>query len=160
MLTIAAMTLGTAVSRDEGRTWAWLHQDGSRHEPSNAFDWTFAPDEHETRFAFCIPYLQSDWEKLAAKYKGRKDVVFGTLCKSQSGERGNGFDRRLAVKAVRTGYVGWGTMNASAPARAEDPPPSPVPPSAAQGVAETIELVPIAFTQLRIALFPWTTAMP
>ncbi len=80
-------TLGPAVSRDEGRTWAWLHQDGSRHEPSNAFDWTFAPDEHETRFAFCIPYLQSDWEKLAAKYKSRKDVVFDVLCKSQSGER-------------------------------------------------------------------------
>ena len=80
-------TLGPAVSRDEGRTWAWLHQDGSRHEPSNAFDWTFAPDEHETRFAFCIPYLQVDWEKMTAKYKGRKDVVFETLCKSQSGTR-------------------------------------------------------------------------
>ena len=80
-------TLGPAVSRDGGATWAWLRQDGSRHEPSNAFDWTFAEDERETRFAFCIPYLQGDWEKLAAKYKKRKDVVFGTLCKSQSGTR-------------------------------------------------------------------------
>jgi len=80
-------TLGPAFSRDGGATWAWLRQDGSRHEPSNAFDWTFAEDERETRFAFCIPYLQGDWEKLAAKYKKRKDVVFGTLCKSQCGER-------------------------------------------------------------------------
>ena len=80
-------TLGPAVSRDGGRSWAWLNQDGSRHEPANAFDWTFAPDERETRFAFCIPYLQSDWEKLSAKYKSRKDVVFDVLCKSQSGKR-------------------------------------------------------------------------
>ena len=55
-------TLGPAISRDGGATWAWLRPDGSRHEPANAFDWTFAQDEHETRFAFCIPYLQVDWE--------------------------------------------------------------------------------------------------
>ena len=63
---------------------------------------------------------------------------------------------RLAVKAVRTGYAGWGSMRMDAPARAEEPPPSPVPATAAQGQVETIELVPIAFTQLRITLFPWT----
>lgn len=39
---------------------------------------------------------------------------------------------------------------------AEDPPPSPVPVSAVQGRVEDIELVPLAFTQLRITLFPWT----
>ena len=43
-----------------------------------------------------------------------------------------------------------------APARAEDPPPSPVPAALVQGDVETIELMPIAFTQLRISLFPWT----
>ena len=80
-------TLGPAVSRDGGDTWSWLRGDGSRHEPHNAFDWRFAADERETRFAFCIPYLQSDWEKLAAKCKDRKDAVFGTLCRSQSGTR-------------------------------------------------------------------------
>lgn len=65
-------------------------------------------------------------------------------------------ERRLVVKAVRTEYAGWGMMNASANARAEDPPPSPVPVSAVQGRVEDIELVPLAFTQLRITLFPWT----
>ena len=69
--------------------------------------------------------------------------------------KGDGLDRRLLVKAVRTGYAGWGTMRVNAPARAEDPPPSPVPASAATGDVETIELVPLAFTQLRITLFPW-----
>ena len=68
--------------------------------------------------------------------------------------KGDGLDRRLAVRAVRTGYAGWGTMRADAPARAEDPPPRPVP-AAAQGKIETIELVPLALTQLRITLFPW-----
>ena len=68
-----------------------------------------------------------------------------------------GLNRRLAVKAVRTDYAGWGTMRADAPSRAEDPPPSPIPSSSAQGITETIELVPVALTQLRITLFPWMT---
>ena len=71
-------------------------------------------------------------------------------------EKGEGLGRRLAVKAARTDYAGWGTMRVDATARAEDPPPSPVPASVLQGPVETIELVPIAFTQLRITLFPWT----
>ena len=70
--------------------------------------------------------------------------------------KGEGLGRRLAAKALRTGYAGWGTMRADASARAEDPPPSPVPPAAVQGKVETIELMPIALTQLRITLFPWT----
>lgn len=49
-------------------------------------------------------------------------------------------------------------MSASAPARAEDPPPSPLPESAKTGGMEFIELTPIAFTQLRISLFPWIAA--
>ena len=80
--------------------------------------------------------------------------------KPQFAVRGKGFEKRLAAKAVRTGYAGWGTMRADASARSEDPPPSPVPASAVLGDVETLELVPIAFTQLRIALFPWTAAMP
>ena len=67
---------------------------------------------------------------------------------------GEGLERRLSVKAIRTDYAGWGTMSAAAPARAVDPPPSPVPP-AALGKVEQIELSPLALTQLRITLFPW-----
>ena len=83
-------------------------------------------------------------------------VADGVDGEPQFQEKGEGLDRRLAVKAVRTGYAGWGTMRVDAPARAEDPPPSPVPAAAIQGRAETIELMPIALTQLRITLFPWT----
>lgn len=72
--------------------------------------------------------------------------------------KGEGLCRRLSVKAVRTGYAGWGEMRADAPARAEDPPPSPVPADKVSGTVEMIELMPIAFTQLRITLFPWTNA--
>ena len=96
-------TLGPAVSRDGGATWAWLRPDGSRHEPSNAFDWTFGPQEHETRFAFCIPYLQRDWERLVAKYRDRKDVEFGALCKSQGGTR----DTDMLRVPCRKGGAKW-----------------------------------------------------
>ena len=69
--------------------------------------------------------------------------------------RGTGLGRRLAVKAVLTDHGGWGTMRADASARATNPPPSPIPSDARRGALETIELVPLAFTQLRITLFPW-----
>ncbi len=69
--------------------------------------------------------------------------------------RGKGESLRLAAKAVRSGYAGWGKMDAYAPARAADPPPSPVPAHALRGPEVTIELVPIAFTQLRMTLLPW-----
>jgi hypothetical protein len=71
-------------------------------------------------------------------------------------EKGEGINRRLAIKAARTAYAGWGNMRVDATARAEDPPPSPVPASAVTGKTEMIELMPIAFTQLRITFFPWT----
>ena len=70
--------------------------------------------------------------------------------------KGGGLDLRLETKAARTDYAGWGAMRAQGPARAEDPPPSPVSPETL-GEVERIELSPIALTQLRITLFPWTT---
>ena len=51
-----------------------------------------------------------------------------------------------------TSYAGWGTMRVDAPARAEDPSPSPVPAAFVHDENEMIELMPIAFAQL----FPWT----
>ena len=53
-------TLGPAISRDGGATWRWLNPDGTRHEPGNAFDYTFGKDENETRFAVSIPYNQKN----------------------------------------------------------------------------------------------------
>ena len=68
---------------------------------------------------------------------------------------GEGLDRHILAKAVRTDYAGWGTMRTDAPARAKDPPKSPIPVGEAVGMVEKIKLVPIAFTQLRITFFPW-----
>lgn len=80
-------TLGPAISRDGGATWRWLRADGSRHLPVNAFDYSFAPGERETRFAFCIPYTQKDWDAAAPRWRAKGGVESGVLCKSQSGRR-------------------------------------------------------------------------
>ena len=80
-------TLGPAISRDGGATWSWLRPDGTRHEPANAFDYTFGPDENQTRFAMSFPYSQRNWDAFTARWRARPDVVFGVLCKSQNGTR-------------------------------------------------------------------------
>ena len=80
-------SLGPAISRDGGVSWSWLRPDGTRHEPNNAFDYTFGPDENETRFAMSFPYSQKDWDAYAAKWRGVPGVKFDVLCKSQSGRR-------------------------------------------------------------------------
>ncbi len=80
-------SLGPAISRDGGGTWAWLHPDGSRHEPANAFSYAFGEDENRTLLAVSIPYVQSDWDAFSATWRGRGDVEQGVLCKSQSGRR-------------------------------------------------------------------------
>ena len=91
-------SLGPAISKDGGKTWTWLRPDGTRHEPANAFDYTFGPDENETRFAKSIPYSQKDWDAFIAKWRG-KGVECGVLCKSQSGAR----DTELARIPCRKG---------------------------------------------------------
>ena len=80
-------SLGPAISRDGGATWAWLNADGNRYKPINYFDYAFGQDERETRFAFSIPYTQKDWEAASVRWRGKDGVELGVLCKSQSGER-------------------------------------------------------------------------
>lgn len=67
---------------------------------------------------------------------------------------GMGEDAELRVRAYRTAAEGWGSMRADAPARAEDPPQSPVAAELTTG-PESVSLVPLAKTELRITLFPW-----
>ena len=96
-------SLGPAFSRDGGKTWRWLNADGKRHEPNNAFDYTFAADESETRFATSIPYLQKDWYTASARWRGKDGVKFDVLCKSQSGRR----DTELLRIPCRKGTAKW-----------------------------------------------------
>ena len=51
-------TLGPAISRDGGATWRWLNSDGTRHEPGNAFDYTFGHLQ-KTALQFSIAPLQT-----------------------------------------------------------------------------------------------------
>ena len=96
-------TLGPAISRDGGATWRWLRPDGMRHEPQNAFDYTFGKDENETRFAVSIPYVQKNWDAAAVRWRGKEGVKFDVLCKSQSGTR----DTELLRIPCRKGNAKW-----------------------------------------------------
>ena len=96
-------SLGPAISRDGGKTWRWLNADGRRHEPNNAFDYAFAADENETRFAMSIPYLQKDWDTAAVRWRGRNGVKFGVLSKSESGTR----DTEMLRIVCRSGKAKW-----------------------------------------------------
>ena len=96
-------TLGPAISRDGGTTWRWLNSDGTRHEPGNAFDYTFGRDENKTRFAVSIPYNQKHWDAATARWRGKEGVTFGVLCKSQSGKR----DTELLRIPCRKGNAKW-----------------------------------------------------
>ena len=96
-------TLGPAISRDGGATWRWLNPDGTRHEPGNAFDYTFGKDENETRFAVSIPYNQKNWDAAAVRWRGKDGVKFDVLCKSQSGTR----DTELLRIPCRKGNAKW-----------------------------------------------------
>ena len=79
-------SLGPAVRSGDG-AWRWLNADGRRHEPADAFDYTFGPDERVVRFAMSVPYVQQDWDRFVAPWRSRPDVRFETLCKSQGGTR-------------------------------------------------------------------------
>ena len=58
----------------------------------------------------------------------------------------------IRARAVKTDFGGWGYMRDVTTGRAVDPPPSPVPDEG--GRAETVALVPMGLTEIRIALFP------
>jgi hypothetical protein len=59
---------------------------------------------------------------------------------------------RLQLKAVKCDQDGWGTYRKDVPARAVEPPPSPV---NAAGEAQDVVLVPYSSTEIRITYFPW-----
>jgi len=65
----------------------------------------------------------------------------------------------VRVKLAETQYCAWGRLRPQGgciyTARAEEPPPSPIPESETRNVVEA-KLVPLGSTQVRLTLLPWT----
>ncbi len=72
--------LGPAVSKDGGLTWSWL---GTETVKDTSFSYKFAPDTKNVRFAFSLPYQQSDLERFLARHKENKHLAVHKLCKTR-----------------------------------------------------------------------------
>ena len=87
---------GPAVSRDGGRTWEWLGRDSVvRTEKGFAFEARFPDDAEDTRFAFSIPYVESDLLRFATARDGALRIE--ELCRSRHGR---------SVQLLRAGPAG------------------------------------------------------
>jgi len=84
-------TRGPAISRDGGLSWQWLGR-----PPGPAFSYAFAADEDDVRFAFCIPYLQSDLERWLNAHPVGPNLRVETLCTTKAGR---------AVELLRLGKL-------------------------------------------------------
>jgi len=71
---------GPAVSTDRGATWAWLGTGDT-----TSFPYVFAETASDVRFAFTIPYLQSEWEQFLARHADNPRLRADTLCTSPHG---------------------------------------------------------------------------
>jgi hypothetical protein len=87
-------SFGPAFSKDGGQTWNWL---GFDPVEENSFQYTFGPDEAETRFASAIPYTEANWTSF-----------FSSLgdCRSLVVIRNLGFTRQgRPIEALRLGCL-------------------------------------------------------
>jgi hypothetical protein len=75
-------TRGPAVSLDEGRTWSWL---GTKTVKGASFSYVFGPAAKSVRFAFALPYQETDLNRFLAQYKGSKHLAVHELCKTPKG---------------------------------------------------------------------------
>lgn len=75
-------TRGPAVSTDGGLSWAWLGA-GTKA----GFYYAFPPHAEEVRFAFAIPYLESDLERFVARQATSSSLRVEELCRTDRGRR-------------------------------------------------------------------------
>ncbi|MDA0813415.1 MAG: M14 family zinc carboxypeptidase [Verrucomicrobia bacterium] len=73
---------GPAVSLDEGRTWSWL---GMEAVEGASFSYAFAPDAKTVRFAFSLPYQETDLKRFLAQHDGNRYLAIRELCKTRKG---------------------------------------------------------------------------
>jgi len=77
--------LGPALSRDDGGSWSWL---GAESAQGALFRYAFAPQESSVRFAFAVPYQQSDFDAFVAAHQERVtrgQLQISRLCQSRKG---------------------------------------------------------------------------
>ena len=73
---------GPAVSLDEGCTWSWLGTDTVK---GASFRYAVGQDAKSVRFAFSLPYQETDLNRFLTQYKGNKQLAVHELCKTRKG---------------------------------------------------------------------------
>lgn len=73
---------GPAVSTDGGVSWSWM---GKKAVRPDQFTYSFPINAGEVRFAFTIPYQESDFRKFLINHQNSPNLVIETLCKSAKG---------------------------------------------------------------------------
>ncbi len=75
-------TRGPAVSLDEGDTWSWL---GHHTVQDTSFRYRISNDADCVRFAFAIPYLESDLNDFLKPYEQNRHLRQERLCTTRKG---------------------------------------------------------------------------
>lgn len=74
---------GPAASFDGGKTWKWLGAQGvKRKKHSSSFEFAFPDGAKDVRFAFCLPYMPTDFDAFAKSAPSLKKMP---LCKTRKG---------------------------------------------------------------------------
>lgn len=71
---------GPSISTDGGLTWSWL---GTKTVKDTSFSYEFAPNAQSVRFAFSLPYQESDLGRFLARHKGNEHLAVHELCKTR-----------------------------------------------------------------------------
>ena len=75
---------GPAASFDGGNTWKWLGSDGvKRRKSASSFEFSFPKDAKDVRFAFCIPYMPTDFDAFIKKAPAIKKHFLGKTKKGR-----------------------------------------------------------------------------
>ena len=75
---------GPAASFDGGHTWKWLGSDGvKRRKSASSFEFSFPKDAKDVRFAFCIPYMPTDFDAFIKKAPAIKKHFLGKTKKGR-----------------------------------------------------------------------------
>ena len=77
---------GPAVSVDGGATWSWMGAESvTKTERGAEFRFEFPAGAEDVRFAFALPYVDSDWQRFLSRHAGNPHVQQRELCRSRAG---------------------------------------------------------------------------